>query len=529
MSVRDRLSRIFGRGSVPAPDPRLFAYPFPPVTADGYALTPSDALQLSVVWAAVSVIARAVASCEWKVYERSGASLTWKDEDSLDWILNTRPNPDTTAMAVKEALMYSALIYGDGYLEIVKDGAGKIAELWPLDPERVVPFREEAGAPLAYKVQAQKGQQYTLAAERVFHLRGPSLTGFVGDNMVLRAAKTLTLNQAADAFATSYYRNSTVIGGVLEYEKGLDAKSLERLEQSWGAKRSGPSKAFGVKVLENGMKWKPLTSDAGTSQMLEARKFQVEEVARWWSVPLHMLGSLAGSQGYGTNLETLGADFARNCIQPWARRIENEADVRLITTRGPNSRRVIRIDLSPLARPDTKTRAESWAILRNIGVVSVNDILRAEGQNVIGPEGDLRVVQAGFVPLDSIEEKAEAELEKLTAPPPAPVAPAGETTDATDTEDDTEEIETPEAVARAAAGVFYGQALERHRARVAKGMDPEKSQAKLQTDCDAAVGFLARAGLKGPNGALSKCAAAVLVGQPPETAAELLAGSLESA
>jgi hypothetical protein len=321
---------------------------------------------------------------------------------------------------------------------------------------------------------------------------------------------------------------------VLEYEKALDQKSHDRLVGSWKESHGGPSKGHGVTILENGMKWKPLTSDAGSSQMLDARKFQVEETARWFGVPLHMLGSLAGSQGYGTNIEALGLEFVRGCLTPWARRIEQETDFKLFPTRGPGSRKVTRIDMSPLYRADTKTRAEAAAILRDCGVLSVNDILRDEGRNTIGEEGDMHVVLTKYVPLELLEEMTEAEIAKLETPPapPAPLpeekdaADQAEAGDATETEDDGEDSQ---AVARQAVGILYAQALERHQKRVENGMTPEKSMARLQTDCDAASSFLARAGLKGPNGALSKCAAAVLIGQSPETAAALLAGGLETA
>ena len=533
MSARERIARFLGFGSVPPPDPRLFIYPNAPITADGNLLNAREALQLSAVWACVSVISRSISSCDWKVYERSNGTMTWKDGDSLDWILNTRPNPEMPAIALKEALIYAALVWGDGYAEIVRDGAGKVAELWPLEPDRVVPQRLGPGQPLMYRVMPLQGGFIDLPEERVFHLRGPSLTGFVGENMVYRAAKTLVLNQAADAFATSYYRNSTVIGGVLEYEKALDQKSHDRLIGSWKQGQGGPSKSHGPVILENGMKWKPLTADAGSSQMLEARKFQIEETARWFGVPIHMLGSLVGSQGYGTNIEALGLEFVRGCLTPWARRLEQEADFKLFPARGPGARKITRVDMSPLYRADTKTRAEAASILRDCGVLSVNDILRDEGRNTIGPEGDMRVVLLKYAPLEMLEDLTESEIaknESAAKPPPAPAAaPPG----APGESEPAEPAEPPDAsdqqaIARQAVGVLYAQALDRHQKRVEKGMTADKSMARLQTDCDAAASFLARAGLKGPNGALSKCAAAVLIGQPPETAAALLAGGLET-
>jgi hypothetical protein len=153
--------------------------------------------------------------------------------------------------------------------------------------------------------------------------------------------------------------------------------------------------------------------------------------------------------------------------------------------------------------------------------------------NAIGKEGDVRVVLVKYIPLDKIEEMTKAEIEKISAAPPALTMPAkpGQPAPGSDkpgAPTPGAPTEKPATVAREAAAVFYAQALERHQKRVTGGMDAEKSMDKLQTDCDAAAAFLKRAGLKGPNGALKKSAAAVLVGQPPETAAEFLAAALES-
>ena len=430
MNWTDRVKSIFNRGSVPPPDPNRFMF-WPTFTdADGRFFGAQEALQLSVTWACVSVISRSLACCHWKVYERKDGEFVCLEEDALDYILNVRPNPEMTAMAVKEALIFAAAMYGNGYAEIVRDEAGRVRELWPLDSTLVEPVRVNQDGALAvagelvYRCTHPSGTGTVfLKQNQVYHLRGPSLTGLLGENIVNRAAKTLTLAAAADSYARAYYANNTVVGGILEYPRTLDEKSYTRLKNDWVEKRSGPGNAHKPVILENGMTWKPLSdSSAASSQVLEARKFQVEDVARWWGVPLHMIGSLAGSQGYGTNLEQLGLGFVRDCLGPWARRLEQEADWKLFPMRGPGSKKLTRIDRTPLTRGDSKTRAEVGAILRRAGVITANEWRLSEGLNRIdGEEGNQLLVEASLATYEELEARAEkAEKAERDAEAPAP-------------------------------------------------------------------------------------------------------------
>ena len=417
MTWTQRIAGLFNRGITEPPNPGRYTY-WPNLwDANGKFFGAQEALQLSVVWACVSVISRSVGTCDWKVYERKAGRLEYLEDDALDYILNVRPNPEMTALALKEALISSAAVWGNGYAEIVRDNAGRVKELWPLAPEMVEPIRVNdqaervlTGGELAYQITQVNGGTVILRQAQVYHLRGPSLSGLLGENIVNRAAKSLVLSSAADEFATAYYRNNTVVGGVLEYPKTLDDKSFTRLKNDWVEKRSGPGQAHRPVILENGMTWKPLgDSSAANSQMLEARKFQVEEICRWFGVPLYMVGSLAASAGYGTNLEQTGLEFQRSCLGPWARRMEQEADWKFFPMRGPTSKKQTRIDLTPLSRGDAKTRAEGYAVLRRIGVLSANDILRLEGYNALpGEEGEVRLVEALMVSYEELKIREEA-------------------------------------------------------------------------------------------------------------------------
>src|SRR6202022_5065905 len=187
----------------------------------------------------------------------------------------------------------SALTWGNGYAEIVRNSRGDVAELWPLFPDRMIPRRRDV-APYAlfYEYLNQDGGRVELEPDRVFHLRGPGIAGLVGDNVVSRAAKAMSLAAAQERFASTYFGNNTVIGGALKHPKKLTPETHDRLKKDWEDKYKGPFKANRPIILEEGMEWLPFSNDAEKAQLIASRTFQIEEICRWYGVPPHKVQHL---------------------------------------------------------------------------------------------------------------------------------------------------------------------------------------------------------------------------------------------
>lgn len=504
-------------------------------------LNMDSALQVSVVWACVDAIAKAIASCDWGVFVSEKSRRKFLPDDALDYVLNVRANPEMTAIGFREALLYASLTWGNGYAEIVPDGRGAVAELWPLVPQRMQMLRDPQTLELYYQYMQWDGGLVKLPPSRVLHIRGPSINGLLGENIVARAIKSIALAVAAERFSVSFFGNSTVVGGILEFPRTLDQKSYDRLKKDWEEKRQGPENAHKPIILEGGAKFTNTVVNPQESQLIDSRKFQIEEICRWYGVPPHKVQHL--DRATFNNIEHLGLEFVRDALTPWALRLEQEANYKLFPMR---SKKRTKIDMAWLSQGDFKSRADGYAVLRNIGVMSANDILRAERMNEIGPEGDLRIVGSNMQLLDTLKDRDKASLEKLKTPP-APLidrADLGEESDdgeegEDETKIDSEDNPGAKDVLRESIVALFASTVERYAKRIAnrerdlrrRSLPPaqiegnvaaERSKLRpwLLAECRDAMDILGRVGKTPSESEVLILADTVDTGAPPRAVAE---------
>jgi HK97 family phage portal protein len=480
----------------------------------GMTITFDEALKVSPVWCAMDTIVRSIAPCPWNVYDVKGRHRDLRPDDSLSYVLNTRANPWTTAIAFREGLGWSVLGHGNAYAEIQFDNSNRVSALWNLDPERVTPGIDPSTGELGYRVSQPQGGTIWVEPWRIYHLRGGSLTGYVGDNTLGRAARSIATAAAAQQFAAAYFANGTVLSGYFTYGKVLDPDTKTTLERDWKEKHSGgPGVKHKSPILPPGMEFKALGSEPEKAQLLETRQFAVADIARWFGVPLHLLMDPQGSQGYGTNIEQSGIQFVNGCLHPWAERHEQEADFKLLPSR-PVTRET-KIDLSRHTKGSFKERAEAHAILKKAGIYSQNMVLEEEGKNTVGPKGDVFLVESTMSPLDRVLN------------PPEPVAPKPSPSQAEPEEPKpaAAPVKTrpaPSSVARIAI------ALDRFERKVsARRADLERNAPEKATTNLAELRAQLEPGLVAdcvpvPSDRVLKAADAVLAGEPAHLAAERL-------
>ena len=363
---------------------------------DARIYAPEESLQLAAAWRCINVISGSLASLPWDVLERGPDRAVMKpDRHPLTRMLSIEPNPDMTASTFRATLIQHSLLYGSGYAEIVRDREGRPRELWPISPDRVEPVRDETGM-LVYEVRNRNAETVLIPSTDVFHLRGLSWDGVAGYAITDIARRSLSNALRIDAWAGSYFRNALQPPGVISMGEDFEL-TPESIENVWASFRAsmGPAGAHRPFIAANGTDYRAIAHTPEQAQMLATRLFLVREVCRWFGVPPY-LAFASDDQKLG-DVEAQSREFRQFTLDPIIVQLEQEADRKLLLN--PMRFRT-RIDTRDFTRGDTSARVELYRELRNMGVATVNDICRWEGLPTIGPEGDHRVMQVQWQPVD---------------------------------------------------------------------------------------------------------------------------------
>ena len=411
-----RASRVFARETVAEPTPGQTQYIVVPRQTGGFRVTPETALQISAVWACVSVISKDIASSVWQVMkEMPNGDRESRRNSRLFRLLNVTPNPEMTAFEFREAILIAALLWSNGYAEIERDGAGRAIALWPLHPERVSLQRDTQGN-LIYRVWNPVSPEVFLPARDVFHIHGPGVEGLVGFDITRLAATLFGHTLAADTFGAAFYANGAHAGQVLETDAELNLEQMKELQANVLESLQGGDKQLGLFIATHGAKLKNQAVENNKAQFIETLQHLTEDIARWFDVPPHKIGHLLRSTN--NNIEEQGKDYV-NKITPWAERLRQEAEKKLVAA--PNI--VTRIELEWLAEGNAKDKAEADSTLVNNGIQNRNEVRRRRGLNAMGPDGDKFTVQLAMTTLEKIGEDQEP------VEPPAEPAPEEEDDD----------------------------------------------------------------------------------------------------
>lgn len=486
------VANLFRRGDDPRRQVR-YVLPYP---VSGLNLTPDETLSIATVWACMDAIASGIASCPWNIYQPLGPhKKQLLFDDPIADALNVQPNPEMTAIAFREAMLMQAIPFGNSYAEIVHNNAGRVAQLWPLMSDRMQMLRDENWQ-LVYRYRQADGSLLDLPPSKIFHLKGPGLGGLMGENIVARAAKSISVAAAQERYAASFFGQGASPQGVLTYPGKLSDPTYARLKGDWAEKKKGPENAHKPLILEEGMKFEATSFDPEKSQLTEGRQFSVEEIARWFKVPPHKIGHLL--RATFSNIEHQSIEFVRDCLRPWCRRLEQEAAIKLFNRQRAPWKQTL-IDTRELSQGDSAARAAYYASGRQNGWLNANEIRGEEGLDEIGSEGDVYLVNGTLKPIDQVLNPP---------PPPTPMLPAGsDIPDAgSDNAGPSSSSADAKSVARTALSVIMGGAYDRFarrlenrrtslsgkpKAEIAAAMAEEraKSWPRLETEIEVAQPF----------------------------------------
>ena len=401
MSIFSRIfkSRAEPRNSLPGDSYR----PFIGRTSSGTSVTQRSSMQLTAVYCCVRVLAEAVAGLPLITY-RYGKDVAKERATNhpLYLLLHDEPNPEMTSFSFRETQMTHLLLYGNAYAQIIRNGKGEVVSLYPLMPDRMKVDRDEQGR-IYYEYQKYQDEAPTmktgsviLRPEDVLHIPGLGFDGLVGYSPIAMAKNAIGMASACEEYGASFFANGANPGAVLEHPGVL--KDPEKVRKAWEEAYGGPHRGNRVAVLEEGMKFTPISISPEQAQFLETRKFQLDEIARIFRIPPHMIGDL--EHATFSNIEEQSLEFVQYTLQPWLVRWE-QAMQRVLLTPEEKKNYFIRFNVDGLLRGDYASRMQGYATGINNGFMSVNDVRELENLDRIPDEegGNLYLVNGSMVPL----------------------------------------------------------------------------------------------------------------------------------
>lgn len=416
MPIWSRLSAIFARATSDSRYPDERRVPTTARTLSGVVITADNCITIPTVWACLRYLSQTTAVLPWFVMRPVQRGTERASTHPVTALLNTRAAAEWSAFQFRETLLHWALRWGNGYAEIERDPTGRPIALWPLHPSRVQPMRDENGT-LFFRVHNGQAAPSDVALMNMFHVRGFG-EGPIGINVTDYVAEVLGWARAVQLFGAGFFGNGMNVAGVVETGKSLSQRGLDRLKLEMKKLYRGV-RGERVMFLDAGMQFKPIGMEPEKAQFLATNQHLVEEVCRIFGVPPHKVGHLLRSTN--NNVESQTIEVVVDSVAPWVKRFEDEANFKLF---GQNRQGFFsHMDMTALMRGDPASRGAFYKVLREMAVISADEIRQREGMNpMTAPGGDKYTIQSQYTTLEQIGETPEADM---SGPDPAtdPEAP----------------------------------------------------------------------------------------------------------
>lgn len=353
------------------------------------------ALKISAVYACVKVISETVASLPLNLLkELTNGDSEKAKQHPLFTLLKDAPNSEMSSFTYREMLMTNLLLWGNAYSLIKRNKLGQIVELYPLKSKNMKVERDAVTNKIKYIYTNNKGITTTYTPKQVLHIPAFSFDGVLGVSPITYAREAMGLALATEEFGARFFGNGARPGGVLEHPGVV--KDPEKLRDSWNKVYQGTANSHKVAVLEEGMKYHEIGMSPEDSQFLQTRSFQLTEICRIFRVPPHMIGDL--SRSTFSNIEHQSIDFVVHTIRPWLVRWE-QAIARSLLSDEERTIYYAKFNVDGLMRGDFATRMNGYAIARQNGWMSANEIRALEDMNKIPKEqgGDLYLLNGNMI------------------------------------------------------------------------------------------------------------------------------------
>ena len=385
-------------------------------STSGKQVTERSAMQMTAVYSCVRILSEAVAGLPLHLYRyKEGGGKEKAIDLPMYRLLHDEPNPEMSSFVFRETLMTHLLLWGNAYAQIIRNGKGEVIALYPLMPNKMRVDRDENGN-LYYEyvhssdeVDTMKNTTVRLTPYNVLHIPGLGFDGLVGYSPIAMAKNAIGMAIACEEYGAKFFANGAAPSGVLEHPGVI--KDPQKVREAWQSQFGGSQNANKIAVLEEGMKYTPISISPEQAQFLETRKFQINEIARIFRVPPHMVGDLEKSSF--SNIEQQSLEFVKYTLDPWVMRWEQSLS-RALFTEEEKKTLFFKFNVEGLLRGDYQSRMNGYATARQNGWMSANDIRELENMDKIPAEqgGDLYLINGSMLPMQNAGAYANKESNK---------------------------------------------------------------------------------------------------------------------
>lgn len=369
----------------------------------GLVVNEKTALRFSAVFACIRVLSETYATCNLHLFQKSqnGKRRRATENPLYDVVHNVAFPNRQTAYYFKETSMVHILLNGNSYAQIVHNGRGQVIALNLLPPHSVQPKISKKTGFICYVITKSDGSQVILQGDEVLHIPGLGYDGYIGYSPIKMAMQAIALGLSAEDFGENFFSNGAQPSGVLEYSGVLSTEAQSRLKSSFNETYAGNENSGKTMILEEGLKYKQISIPPEEAQFIETRKFQIEEIARIYRVPLHLIQSLERSTN--NNIEKQSLEFIQYSMMPWFRRCEQQMNMRLLTPKERSEGYYLEFDMLSMLRGDNAGRAEMAQKMFQNGSLSPNEWRAMENMSPQeGDAGNRYYINGNMIPIDNL-------------------------------------------------------------------------------------------------------------------------------
>ena len=381
----------------------------------GVTVTEDTAQTYSFVSACVRLRSSTMGALPWQVFRKLANGREAAPNNVVQWLLNVQANPEQTAFVMRRTLQANLDYWGNGFAEIERGLDGRPIWLWHLPPDQTCLERGESGE-LRVRV-SMNGGQYVLPRNNVFMVSEGSHDGLTGVSRIQLAKRAIGAGIAGDQMTASVFENGAGVGGIIKQAAGktLTPEARDIMLATFNEKYGGPANVGKTKYIDAGMEYQNAESMPLVDlEFILNRRFQGEEVCRWYDTPLHLVQDTSQAN-YAISYEA-SKNFVEHTLRPLAVLWEQEANIRLFGMRAQGAV-YSRMNLAGLLRADPKTRGEYYRALINAGVMSINEVRELEELNSIGPDGDEHYIQLAMTTVKRVADGENMPKEAPAAEP----------------------------------------------------------------------------------------------------------------